>query len=142
MSDQENIRVVKEDYAAFGRGDIESILSSLAPTVEWVLPGPSRIPTAGRFKGIIAVAEWFETLAATEETLEFAPKQFFAGGDMVVVLGHYRARVKSTGLVTDFDWVHVFTMKDGKVTKWEEFYDTALVAPNYSTPERSETGVV
>lgn len=50
MSDQ-NVQVVKNAYAAFGRGDIQTILNNLTHDVEWVLPGEGEIPQAGVYDG-------------------------------------------------------------------------------------------
>ena len=55
----------------------------------------------------------------------FEPAEFIAQGDKVVVLGSSKATVKSTSRSYETDWVHVFTVKDGKVTNFAEFFDTA-----------------
>jgi ketosteroid isomerase-like protein len=44
------------------------------------------------------------------------------------VLGHYDGTVKKNGKRADSDWVHVFTVKDGKVVHFREFTDTAKFA--------------
>jgi uncharacterized protein len=54
-----------------------------------------------------------------------------AQGDKVVALGNYAWRVKSTGLEYETDFVHVFTVRDGKVTRYQEFMDTAVVGGAY-----------
>ena len=51
MAEQDNIKVVQEAYASFGRGDIEALLGSLDENVEWVLPGEGLIPQAGTYRG-------------------------------------------------------------------------------------------
>jgi uncharacterized protein len=35
MAEQENVQLVQEIYAAFGRGDIPAALDALAHDVEW-----------------------------------------------------------------------------------------------------------
>ena len=47
MSEQTNVEVVHQAYAAFGRGDIPAVLSALTDDVEWTLQGPPVIPWAG-----------------------------------------------------------------------------------------------
>jgi uncharacterized protein len=64
-------------------------------------------------------------LAETLETQQFEPRQFIAQDDTVVVLGHERHRVKSTGRSYEGEWVQVFTLRDGKVVKYREYFDTA-----------------
>jgi hypothetical protein len=42
-------------------------------------------------------------------------------------LGRTFARVKSTGKKFDSEWAHVFTIKGGKIKRFQEFYDTAAI---------------
>jgi ketosteroid isomerase-like protein len=41
------------------------------------------------------------------------------------VTGYYAATLKKTGRRAASEWVHIFTFRDGKVTKLREFLDTA-----------------
>ena len=43
-------------------------------------------------------------------------------------LGHYDWTIRKTGKTAGADWVHVFTIRDGKVTAFDEFTDTAQFA--------------
>ena len=54
-----------------------------------------------------------------------------AQGDKVVVLGRSEAKVKSTGRMAATDWVHVFTVRDQKVTNFTELFDSAAVTRAY-----------
>jgi ketosteroid isomerase-like protein len=60
MSEQDNRALVQRGYDAFGRGDIEVLLALLDDNVEWITPGPSDLPTAGRRRGRQQVAEFFK----------------------------------------------------------------------------------
>ena len=35
MNEQENTELVRQAYAAYGRGDLEQVLACLSPQVEW-----------------------------------------------------------------------------------------------------------
>jgi hypothetical protein len=59
------------------------------------------------------------------EIEEFAPTEFLAQADRVVVLGSLRARVKDTGRSYDNEWVMVWTLRDGKVAGYQIYEDTA-----------------
>ena len=54
----------------------------------------------------------------------FEPRQFIAQDDKVITLGHYTAKT-STGGSFDSDFVMVFTLRNGKVTEFQEFLDSA-----------------
>jgi ketosteroid isomerase-like protein len=129
MSEQQNVDVVRKGYEAFGRGDIDGLLAQLDPNVEWRTPGPEDLPTAGQRRGHAAVQEFFQTLAGLLEIQRFEPKQFIAQDEMVVVTGDDTARVKATGTTLESRFVHVFTVRNGKVVGFEEYFDvSALVA--------------
>ena len=133
MADTANVQIVKDAYASFERGDIPALLNMLTDDVTWYLPGPPDIPSAGQRTGRDEVADFFVKLNESDEVLAFEPHAYFSDGDTVVVLGRYSARVRKTARITDFEWVHVFTIRDGRVAGWEEFYDTAAVVEAYRT---------
>jgi ketosteroid isomerase-like protein len=133
MQEAQNTKIVQDAYAAFGRGDIETLLASFADNVVWVAvygTGP-HVPTSGERRGKAAVAEFFKQLAASVEFSRFEPKEFIATGDKVVTLGHYAATtpVKKS---FDSDFAMVFTLRNGKVTHFQEFCDSAGINAAYS----------
>jgi ketosteroid isomerase-like protein len=64
-------------------------------------------------------------LAESETFTKFEPTEYIAEGDKVVVLGEFDVNVTATGKSYSSDWVHVMTVKDGKVTAFREYFDTA-----------------
>lgn len=130
---QQNISVVQNGYAAFGRGDIPGFLSLLDANVEWKTPGQSDYPLAGTRRGPGQVAEFFGTLAGLVDFEHFQPTTFLADGDRVVVIGHEKFKVKATGTSLSGDWCHVFTVRNGKIVAFQEFLDTAAIAAELKT---------
>ena len=132
MTANENVAKVKEAYEAFKRGNIQAVLATLADDIDWITPGPQDvIPFVGHFKGRAAVAKFFESLAASEEVLAFEPHDFVSEGDSVVACLRYRARVKKTGREYEDEGIHFFQFRDGKIAKFREYLDTALMASAY-----------
>lgn len=125
MSEQSNIELVQRAYAAFGRADIPGVLDTMSQDIDWYIPGPTSIPTIGRRRGLQAVGDFFQTLGETQSVESFEPRTYFANGDMVVVLGHYRWTVVATGRPVECDWVHIFTVANGKISSFKEITDTA-----------------
>ena len=123
----DNIGIVRGMYEAFQRGDIDAVLSSFAPTITWYSPGGSDIPWAGARQGREQVGQFFAQLDAALEFLDFAPEQFAASGDTVIVTGRDRVRVKATGDVLDEQWAHVMQVRDGQVADFREIIDTAAL---------------
>ena len=58
---------------------------------------------------------------------QFAPREFIAQGDIVVVLVFVRVRSKATGRTVDNDYVHVYTVRDGKIIRFCVYEDTAPI---------------
>jgi ketosteroid isomerase-like protein len=131
MSEQANLKTVKDAYAAFSRGDIEAVIDACTDDVVWEAPGTKEVPQAGLFNGKSGVADFFRILMDTEEPQFLETEAFFANGDRVVVLGHYSARVKATGRTAQTDFAHSFVLRNGKVAKYRQYYDTALYADAY-----------
>ena len=118
MSSEHNLGVVRSVYAAFGRGDFESILAALDHQVTWRTPGAPDLPTGGLRQGIPAVREFFGLLLGTFDMADFEPGEFLAAGDVVVVLGTSREGPKGTGRFVDFRWAHVFRFENGRIVSF------------------------
>jgi uncharacterized protein len=131
MSERENSELVQQAYQHFKNGDIQSILGLLSEDVEWKLFEIEGVPFSGTRHGSERVGEFFSQVFDTEEVLHFEPRELVAQGDKVVVLGDYAWRVKSTGREYESDFVHIFTVRDGKVARFQEFMDTAVVGAAY-----------
>ena len=127
-----NIAVVQSLYAAFGRGDIASLVGAMAADVTWEVVGRTKdYPLLGLRKGHDGVREFFRLIGELQEVVAFAPRDFHASGDLVFVLGSEGWKLPKTGKPVDTEWVHVFTIKGGKVTAFREFTDTAQFADAY-----------
>ena len=50
MSTQENVQIVKDFFAAMGRGDKQGLLALSAEDIEWIIPGEDW-PLAGTHRG-------------------------------------------------------------------------------------------
>jgi ketosteroid isomerase-like protein len=131
MSEQDNLEVVRNVYAAFGRGDLEGLLALLDPQVSWRTPGPPDLPTAGLRRGHDEVRHFFGVLLNTFDIQEFRPADFLAQGDKVVVLGTSREGPKGTGRLVDFRWVHVFRLRGGKIVEFEEPADVSALVEEF-----------
>ena len=132
MQEAQNTKVVQDAFAAFGRGDIQTLLGSVADDVVWigVYGTGSHVPTSGERRGKAAVAEFFEQVAANVTFSRFEPKEFIATGDKVVALGDYSATTPAKKSF-DSDFAMVFTVRDGKVTRFQEFCNSAAINAAY-----------
>jgi ketosteroid isomerase-like protein len=123
MDAQQTTGLVKQAYAAYGRGDVQGVLACMSPQIDWEIPGPAILSFTGKRHGTEQVAEYFGLADEHLAVREFTPKEFIAQGDKVIVLGHGAWTAKDTGQDFDSDWVHVFTVRDGRIAAFREFMD-------------------
>lgn len=132
-----NTEIVQEGYSKFGSGDIEGLLNLFSEDIEWTTPQTEGSPIGGTYNGHNEVGEFFKLLSESEDITHFEPTEFIADGEKVVVLGSNTATVKETGRSYTTDWVHIFTVKDGKITGLLEFFDTAKVERAFQKAENA-----
>jgi ketosteroid isomerase-like protein len=84
------------------------------------------VPTGGERRGKASVSEFFKLVAESTQFTRFEPQEFIAQGDRVVALGHYTAKTSAGGSF-DSDFVMVFKLRNGKITEFQEFLDSAAL---------------
>jgi ketosteroid isomerase-like protein len=119
-----NVETIQGMYAAFARGDIESVLAGLHPEIEWVEPEIEGLLYGGTHRGLEAVAkEVFALMPQTWETFQLDIEEWIDGGETVVVIGRFSARSKG-GREGSWRFAHVWKMRGGKAVRVEPFLDT------------------
>jgi uncharacterized protein len=126
MSTQENVQIVKDFFAAMGRGDKQGLLALSAEDIEWIIPG--EWPLAGRHRRHAGVADLCQKAFGMVEISYPKPPEFVAQGDRVLVAGFARGRIKATNRTFDDDWVFAITVRNGKLTNIREYIDTLALA--------------
>lgn len=117
---KENVTLVRNGYDAFRRGDIQAIFDALDPSVQFYQS--EEIPWGGRYHGHKEVAVFFRKLTSTIES-KVDPDQFVDSGDHVCAVGYTRGRARATGKEFEVSAVHVWTLKNGKVVRFEAYID-------------------
>jgi ketosteroid isomerase-like protein len=124
MSD---VAVVEEIYAAFARGDVPGVMSAVDPDIDWVTP-PTLPWSRGAYHGRDGLAEYFASFAAALEDARVEPHELCSvAGGRVIALGVERARARATGSAFEAPFVHVFTLRHGRVTAMRALADTAAI---------------
>jgi hypothetical protein len=126
MSTQENVQIVKDFFAAMGRGDPQGLLALSAEDIEWIIPGDW--PLAGIHRGHAALKDLLQRASKTMETEYPEPPAFVAQGDRVVVLGAATGSVKATNKTFEDHFVFAITVRNGEVTNIREYIDTLALA--------------
>lgn len=132
MNEPANVRLIRDLYDAFSRGDIPAVLNLLDPEADLAFEAPATIPWAGNRHGREGWAKFFQTIGENADEITLQMEPFAAQGDNVVTVGRYQARVKLTGKRIDSPLVHLWTMRNGKVVKCQELTNTAAEAAAFT----------
>jgi ketosteroid isomerase-like protein len=110
-----NEDLLREGYAAFGRGDLDALQNQFfAPDITWHYPGKS--PFAGDYHGTGEVAAWLvRTFEVSGGTIRVELNDVVANDDVAVALTTVRAQREGRELSDDA--VQVFRIRDGKATE-------------------------
>src|SRR5882762_9348124 len=119
MSEQ-NKAIVQQAYNNFKSGNIEALLSLMSDDITWTLPEMEGVPFAGARTGRASVAEFFATVGAAQDALQFEPRELIAEGDTVIPLGSYTWRVKANNREFRSDFAHAWTIRNGKAVEFHE----------------------
>jgi len=119
-----NVDVVRELYAAFARRDMNAILAMLSPDVVLSEPENPFNPTAGTRRGHAGFMEWARIGREAEDIEQLDLRRLLQSEECVAVVGHMRCRAKNTGKGYESDFVHLVTLREGKIVSFQEFFDT------------------
>ena len=120
---QSNTAIIQNLYAAFNRGDIQTVLANVESNAEWVNYGPSSVPYFGNFTG--RITDFFQGIGQSTSGGNVAVDRYIDAGDHVITEGRRTATVKDTGAQIDAPIAHFFTLRDGKISSWRGYADSA-----------------
>jgi ketosteroid isomerase-like protein len=121
-----NVDLIKGAYDSLAKGDVPAIMAMLDPDVQWTETEGG--PYGGLFQGPQAVLDGvFMRLGTEWEGFTVTPHEFIDGGDDVVALVRYGGSYKDTGKPIDCEVAHVWTVRNGKATRFIQYADTAAL---------------
>ena len=106
-------------------GTFRTLLNLVADEVDWKFVGPASLPHCSLRRNPTEVANFFTALGSVEELTVFEPREFIEAGENVTVLGWVKSTARDTRHTFESEWVHVFTVTGGKITRWRGFFNTA-----------------
>jgi ketosteroid isomerase-like protein len=121
-----NSDLIRGLYDAFAAGDVPGVLGVLDREVRWT--EAEGFPYGGTYVGPEAVlTNVFARLGSEWDGFSAVPAEIVADGDTVVALGAYGGVYKATGKSIAVPFAHVWTLRDGKAVRFQQYTDTALV---------------
>jgi uncharacterized protein len=118
----DNVTTVRSIYEAFGRGDVDAVFDAMTENIEWdESPG---MPYGGVHHGRDEIVNnVFGPILTDVEGFTAEPDEIVAlDEERVFAQGHHAGR-GARGPV-DARFVHIWTVQDGKVTRYQQLADT------------------
>jgi ketosteroid isomerase-like protein len=114
MGHDEHEALLRDIYAAFNARDVDAVLGTLHPDVDW----PNAFE-GGRVVGHAAVRDyWRRQFTQIDPRVE--PRRFADAGDgRVAVAVHQLVRALDGGVLADGEVTHVYSFRDGLITRMD-----------------------
>ena len=130
MSDRGQVEAtLRALYEARGRGDTAAIMAHFTPDVHFSINGsPAARPIPLTVRGAAEVAEVAEQLIAAFEFRDIELLDIVVDRDRAVVHWRVNVRAPATGKEAETEIVDMFTLRDGKISSYRQFADTALAS--------------
>jgi ketosteroid isomerase-like protein len=114
--------------AAFQVGNLEPLFAALSPDVVWKATAPREFfRFGGTHRGIAGMREYTALLFSRYSFTRFTPKTLTAKGDQVWGVFEAEALHQPSRKYVQSDISIRWTVKDGKITEHQGFFDTAGV---------------
>lgn len=122
--EDQNLKIVKDAYAASARGEPSGFTASFTPETE--IHEATSLPYGGVYKGLDSFPTLIGKVLQVFSSLKFTKHHIIASGDHVVSWGVLDLTGKTSGRSVAIPLVEIWTIVDGKTRKLEVVYgDTA-----------------
>ncbi|MGE8412096.1 MAG: nuclear transport factor 2 family protein [Pseudomonas sp.] len=123
----DNLALIKSTYeGANSQENARNTAAALAPDARWT--EAAGFPYAGTYVGFEQVLEHvFKRLGSEWQDFTFKVENYVAQGDKVFAYGNYQGIYNASGKPIDVRVAHLWTLKDGQVTHFEQFVDSHSV---------------
>ena len=117
--------IISDFYHKLLVGDTAGTLGLMAPDIEWITMWHYKVDGRGPER----VAEGlFKPLAAEWSSFALVPTEFIVDGGTVVSLGDFTGTHVATGKIAKARYAHIWTVRDGKITRFRQYIDSLAVA--------------
>jgi len=121
------VDLLQSVYEAFSRGDIPTVLGAMSTEIRWSeAESNPYMPSGEAWVGPDAVlSNLFIRLGTEWDGFAVHPRSFHDAGSSVIVEARYSGKFKATGRSMDTQVCHVWDIEDGKLTRFQQYVDTA-----------------
>lgn len=119
------IATVRSFYRALAAGDAAAALALMSADIEWVAMWPYGASGPGHQNAAEGVSFPLQT---EWETFEIVPSEYIVQENAVLSIGRFRGVHGTTGQSADTVCAHLWTVRDGQITRFRQFIDTLAIA--------------
>ena len=125
----QNSETIKNMYHAVASGDFPAFLNGMDATFEWNEAENFPYADGNPYIGPNAVAAGvFGRIAADWDYWTLSDLEYHeTNGDKIIVTGRYNAKNKITGKIIKAQFTHLWTVKNNKATRFQQYTDTKQV---------------
>lgn len=125
-----NVDIIKTIYSDFAKGNIPAVLQRFDPKIEWNEAESFPYADGNPYIGANAVLEGvFKRLGSEWNYWNLTDQTYYEviSGE-IIVTGRYIAKNKITDKEINAQFVHMWSLDDGMIKKFQQFADTFQVA--------------
>lgn len=130
---QQNIELINTIYKLFNDRRYDDIIPHFAGEMTWNAADSSPLADESPYQGPVSIRERvFGRIEAGFEKLTVRIDEIFGADDgRVVVLGYYDSLPKGRETPAQFQLAHIWTVRDGKAVKFQQYVDTYTIAESF-----------
>lgn len=122
----ENLNIIKRSYASGAKNDVINMLKDLTDESIWIETAGG--PYGGTYTGKDTILQKiFARIKDDWEKFACIPEEFYEAKDTIIMTGWYEGINLKTKKDFRIRVAHVWHLSEGKIMKFEQFTDTALL---------------
>jgi ketosteroid isomerase-like protein len=123
---ESNVEIIQNLYVEFAKGDVPAVLQRFDPKIVWNEAESFPYADGNPYVGPQAVLEGvFARIGAEWEYWNLTDQTYYeVNSGEIIVTGRYKAKNKMTSKEIDVQFVHMWTLNEGLVTKFQQYADT------------------
>ena len=119
---KENVEAVRRQHEHFSRTG-EVLAEIYDPDAEWIAARED--PDAATHRGLEAIRRYFAQWTEMFEDIDFRTEELIDAGDKVFAWFRFSGKGVTSGAPVEMEQAQIWTFRDGKVVRVEEYFDRA-----------------